>query len=353
MQLLAINPGSTSTKIAYAQEGKIIKEGKLDHSQADLAPFETIMDQLPFRRKVILDFLSAEAIPLAELDVIVGRGGILPPLQAGAYEVTEELLDYLTYRTTVAHPSNLGAILAHEIKGSAREDTLELIYDPVSVDQFRPVARFSGLKGVPRKSLGHALNMRAVAIKAAEDAGIPYQEATFIVAHLGGGNSISLHQQGRMVDSISDDEGPFAAERTGELPVKEVIRLCYEKSQSEMLRLYKREGGLKSYTGTGDVREIEARAAAGDQECRLVLEAFVYQLAKGIGELAAAAKGKVDAIILTGGIANSQRIVKGLRDYIAFLAPVIVEAGEHEMSALIKGGQRAALGEEPIHRFTV
>lgn len=351
MKVLAINPGSTSTKVAYAVDGQICNEQKISHSQEELAPFAGINDQLAFRRDVILGFLEAEAISLSQLDVVVGRGGILPPVSAGAYEVTPELQDFLLHQTTVAHPSNLGAILAREIQEQAGEGTLALIYDPVSVDQFELVSRISGLKGVPRKSLGHALNMRAVAIKAAEDTGIPYDEATFIVAHLGGGNSISLHRQGRMVDSISDDEGPFAAERTGELPVKEVIRLCYEKTKEEMLRLYKREGGLKSYCGTSDIREIEARAAAGDEDQQLILEAFVYQLAKGVGQLAAAAKGNVDGIILTGGIANSQKIVAELQEYIGFLAPVIVEAGEHEMVALIKGGQRAAQGLEPIHRF--
>jgi len=351
MKILAINPGSTSTKVAYYVDGTIIKEQSIVHPLETIEKFGAVTEQVDFRRDILLRFLKEEKISAAELDAVVGRGGILPPVKAGAYEVTEKLMNYLLYETTVEHPSNLGALLANEVKKQGNERTIALVYDPVSVDEFEDVARISGLKGIERKSLGHALNMRAVAMKAAQDAQLDYQQATLIVAHLGGGNSISIHHQGRMIDSFSDDEGPFATERTGGLPVKEVIALCYEKSKEEMLRLYKREGGLKSYTGTNDAREIEAWIKQGDEEAKLVYDAYIYQIARAIGGLATITDGKVDRIILTGGVAYSDYVVAALTQKTAFIAPVIAEPGEHEMMALSKGAERVVLGQEELHRF--
>lgn len=351
MKIVAINPGSTSTKVSYYVDGEIIEEQSISHTAEELQHFQRPIDQIDFRRDILLNFMEEKSIDPKELDAVVGRGGILPPVSAGAFEVNEDMIHYLKHVTTVEHPSNLGAILANEIKLKGNAKTLALIYDPVSVDQFEDIARISGLKGIERKSIGHALNMRAVAMKVAREEGLDYQDSTLIVAHLGGGNSISIHHKGRMIDSISDDEGPFSTERTGGLPLKYVIALCYEKSEKEMLRLYKREGGLKSYAGTSDAREIEARIAEGDEALKVVYDAFIYQIAKGIGGLATVANGKVDRIVLTGGVAHSKLVISELEKRIGFIAPVMVVAGEHEMIALSKGAERVVLGQETAQQF--
>lgn len=351
MKILAINPGSTSTKVSYYVDGEIIEEQSISHAAEELQHFQRPIDQIDFRRDILLNFMEEKAIDPKELDAVVGRGGILPPVSAGAFEVNEDMIHYLKHVTKVEHPSNLGAILANEIKLKGNDKTIALIYDPVSVDQFEDIARISGLQGIERKSIGHALNMRAVAMKVAREEGLEYTDSTLIVAHLGGGNSISIHHKGRMIDSISDDEGPFSTERTGGLPLKYVIALCYEKSEKEMLRLYKREGGLKSYAGTSDAREIEARIADGDEALKVVYDAFIYQIAKGIGGLATVANGKVDRIVLTGGVAHSKLVISELEKRIGFIAPVVIVAGEHEMIALSKGAERVVLGQETAQQF--
>ncbi len=351
MKILAINPGSTSTKVSYYVDGEIIEEQSISHTAEELKDFQRPIDQIDFRRDILLSFMEEHGIDPKELDAVVGRGGILPPVAAGAFEVNDEMIHYLKHVTKVEHPSNLGAVLADEIKRQGNEKTMALIYDPVSVDQFEDVARVSGLKGIERKSIGHALNMRAVAMKVAREEGLNYNDATLIVAHLGGGNSISIHHKGKMVDSISDDEGPFSTERTGGVPLKHVIALCYENSEKEMLRLYKREGGLKSYAGTSDAREIEARIDGGDEELKVVYDAFIYQIAKGIGGLATVTNGQVDRIVLTGGVAHSKRVSSGVTERVGFIAPVIIEAGEHEMIALSKGAERVVLGQETAQKF--
>jgi butyrate kinase len=262
------------------------------------------------------------------------------------------MIDYLRRVTKIEHPSNLGAILANEIKEQGNEKTLALIYDPVSVDEFEDVARISGLKGIERKSIGHALNMRAVAMKVAREEGLDYQTATVIVAHLGGGNTISIHHKGKMIDLISDDEGPFSTERTGGLPLKYVMPMCYEHSLEEMMRIYKREGGLKSYAGTSNAKKIEERVAAGDEELKTVYEGYIYQIAKGIGSLATVTNGQVDRIALTGGVAYSKMVVSELTKRVGFIAPIITVPGEHEMIALSKGAERVVLGQEELKQFT-
>jgi butyrate kinase len=307
---------------------------------------------MEFRRDILLAFMKEEGIDPKELDAVAGRGGSLPPVSSGAYEVNAEMIDYLRRVTKIEHPSNLGAILANEIKEQGNEKTLALIYDPVSVDEFEDVARISGLKGIERKSIGHALNMRAVAMKVAREEGLDYQTATVIVAHLGGGNTISIHHKGKMIDLISDDEGPFSTERTGGLPLKYVMPLCYEHSLEEMMRIYKREGGLKSYAGTSNAKKIEERVAAGDEELKTVYEGYIYQIAKGIGSLATVTNGQVDRIALTGGVAYSKMVVSELTKRVGFIAPIITVPGEHEMIALSKGAERVVLGQEELKQFT-
>lgn len=351
MKILAINPGSTSTKVSYYVDGEIIKEQGISHSTEESRQFQNVVDQLEFRRDILLAFMEKEGIDPKELDAVAGRGGSLPPVTSGAYEVNDEMIHYLKDVTQIEHPSNLGAMLAKEIKEQGSEKTIALIYDPVSVDEFEAVARISGLKGIERKSIGHALNMRAVAMKVAREEGLDYKKATLIVAHLGGGNTISIHHNGKMIDLISDDEGPFSTERTGGLPLKYLMPLCYEHTLKEMLRLYKREGGLKSYAGTSDAREIEKRVLAGDKELEVVYDGYIYQIAKGIGSLATVTNGAVDRIALTGGVAYSEMVVSELKKRVGFIAPILAVPGEHEMIALSKGAERVVLGEEELKQF--
>lgn len=351
MKILVINPGATSTKIGFSIDNQMIVTENYAHQLKELQQFNHINQQKVFRLKCVEEFITEQGISLDSLDAVVGRGGILPPVKAGAYEVNQAMMDYLLYETKVEHASNLGAILASEIKNKAGKETRAFIYDPVSVDEFQEVARISGLKGVPRRSLGHALNMRAVAMKVATEIGVTYQEATIIVAHLGGGNSVSIHHKGQMIDSYSDDEGPFSTERTGGLPIKEVIHLCYSHTEKEMMTLYKRAGGLLSYTGTNDARAVEAEIKKGNREFELVFQALAYQVSKAIGSLATVVAGKVNRIVLTGGLAHSSYLADFIENSTEFIAPLIVVAGEHEMVALSNGIYRVLTGQEKINQF--
>lgn len=351
MKIIIINPGATSTKIGFSQNNQMVVTENYAHPLKELQQFSQINQQQLVRLNCVNDFIRKHNLPLESLDAVVGRGGILPPVKAGAYEVNQEMIAYLLYQTEVEHASNLGAILANEIKNQAAKKTRAFIYDPVSVDEFQPVARISGLKGVPRKSLGHALNMRAVAMKVASEQGLSYQQATIIVAHLGGGNSVSIHYQGKMIDAYSDDEGPFSTERTGGLPIKEVIHLCYSHTEKEMMTRYRKTGGLLSYTGTNDAREVEAEIKKGNREFEIVYQALAYQVSKAIGSLATVADGKVNQIVLTGGLAHSRYLANLIEKRTAFIAPMTIVAGEHEMMALAEGIYRVLTGQEKINQF--
>lgn len=353
MKILVINPGSTSTKVAYYQAGYLKESAAISHTEKELRNFSCVLDQLDFRRLVIFQFMIKHGIEPRKLDAVVARGGILPPVKAGAYQINSAMIHYLTELTPIEHPANLGALLARQIQFEANAETLAMIYDPVSVDEFLPIAQISGLKGVQRKSLGYALNMRAVAMKVASDLNQSYRECAIIVAHLGSGNSISLHHQGKMIDVISDDEGPFAMERTGSLPLKAVFHLGQTRDERALLRLYKRSGRFRSYTGTTDLKEIEAKIATGNHTWALVHDAFCYQVAKGIGELATVVNGAVDRIVLTGGVAYSATVVAKVRQRVEFIAPVVVEAGEHELAALANGAQRVLAGKENLQKFQI
>ncbi|MBP1039921.1 butyrate kinase [Vagococcus sp. BWB3-3] len=352
MRILTINPGATSTKIGYVEEEEIVYQETIAHSVEKLQVFDHVQDQLELRLQAVLDQVHEWGLNLKLLDGIGARGGLLPPVQSGAYEINQAMLDYLMYRPRVEHASNLGALLAEKIRAVAGKKTRAFVYDPVTVDEFPPVARISGLKGMERESIGHALNMRAVAREVAENQQRTYEDVTYIVAHLGGGNSISLHHQGRMVDLISDDEGPFSTERTGELPVKQVIAWCYDHSQKEMMTHYRKQGGVLSYLGTNDAREVEKRIAIGDEEASLVYEAMAYQISKGIGSLAPIVAGKVEGIIMTGGLAYSDVLMAAVEKQVAFIAPVYRVPGERELMALAKGVARVLRGEELSHQLT-
>jgi butyrate kinase len=349
MKLLAINPGSTSTKIAVYEDEVQVFKTSVEHSASEIESYPTIGSQYPLRHGAVVRSLEAAGIGLGDLSAIVGRGGLLPPVKSGAYRVNESMVDRLMHRPVVEHASNLGAILAWEIAKPLGIPAF--IYDPVAVDELCDLARITGLAGVERKSLCHALNMRAAALRCAKDLGRPYPELSLIVAHLGGGISVSLHAGGKMIDISSDDEGPFSPERSGRIPGTALASLCYTSERAVVLKKLRGKGGLVSHLGTNDAREVVARIESGDAQARFVFEAMAYQVAKAIGELATVAKGRVDRIILTGGMAYTGMFVEWIRERVAFIAPVVVLPGENELESLAFGALRVLRGEEQAREY--
>ncbi len=350
--ILAINPGSTSTKIAYYQDETQVWVESIEHDQASLAPFKNIYDQYEMRKQLVLDTMTAKGSPLETLSAVVGRGGLLPPVKSGAYRVNPDMMDTLRYRPVNEHASNLGAVLAFSIAEPLGLPSF--IYDPVTVDEMEPIAHITGLVEMRRIGQGHNLNMRAAAIKYAKQAGQSYTKLNILVAHLGGGITLSLHSNGRIIDMISDDEGPFSPERAGGLPGFQLIKMATsgEYDYKAMMKKVQRQGGLTAYFGTSDTRVVEEKIAAGDEQARLVLEAMAHNVAKNIGKLAVVTCGKIDAIVLTGGIAHSKKITGWISERVSFIAPVTVLPGENEMESLALGTLRVLRGEEQAHTFS-
>lgn len=351
--ILVINPGSTSTKIAFYEEEKPVWSKNIEHAPETLAAFETVFDQFGMRKKLVLDALEEAGTPTGALSAVVGRGGLLPPVHAGAYRVNQLMIDTLRYRPVNEHASNMGAALADALAGPLGIPAY--IYDPVTVDEMEPIARITGLPEMRRLGQGHNLNMRAAAIRYAESVSRPYQELNLIVAHLGGGITLSLHSQGRIIDMISDDEGPFSPERAGGLPGFQLIRLATsgQYDYKGLMRKVQRQAGIMAYFATSDIREVEKRLEDGDEKAALILEALAHNVAKNIGKLAVVVRGAVQAIILTGGMARSERITGWIEDRVAFLAPVVVLAGENEMEALALGALRVLRGQEEADEFSL
>jgi len=351
-RILAINPGSTSTKIAlYDNEDERIRES-LSHPFEELRRFSRIADQYEMRKAAVLAFLDAHQIPFASLSAVVGRGGLLPPVESGAYRVNQAMLTCLRDHPVSEHASNLGALIAYDIAEPLRIPAY--IYDSVAVDELQAIARISGWPELPRCSLIHALNMRAAAIKTARKLGRPYRELRLIVAHLGGGISMSVHQDGRMIDILSDDEGTFSPERTGRVPCIALAKLCFsgKYTQQEVINMFRGQGGCVAYLGTNDTQEVEAKIRRGDQDAALIYQALAYQIAKGIGELATVLCGNVDRIVLTGGIAHSAMLTGWIQERIAWIAPVEILPGENELESLALGALRVLRGEETAREFT-
>ncbi len=349
--ILVINPGSTSTKIAVYDDDKPRFVEVIEHSREELSKYAEIADQYPMRKDTILSLLQAHGIDMKEINVIVARGGLLPPVKSGAYKVNEDMVYQLRYYPQNEHASNLGAIIAHSM---AKDLGVEAyIYDSVTVDELEPIARVTGLPGMQRKGIGHSLNMRASAIKYAEEIGKPYDELTLLVAHLGGGITLSLHKHGRMIDMISDDEGPFSPERAGGLPIFQVIKMATSPGEDykKMMKRVRSQGGLQAYFGTTDAREIEKLIEAGDEKAALIYEALAHNVAKNIGKLAVVVAGEIDAIILTGGIAHSAMLTDWIKKRVSFIAPVKVFPGEREMEALALGALRVTKGLEKAREF--
>jgi butyrate kinase len=348
--ILALNPGATSTKLAVFAGGETLLKTSVEHQGSSLDRFPRVMDQFSYRLELIRSALDAAGIPLAELDAVVGRGGLLKPLEGGTYRVNERMLADLAQARE--HASNLGAVLADCL---ARPLGIPaFIVDPVSVDELEPEARISGLPELPRLSFSHALNSKAVARRASLGLGRPYDQCHFVVAHLGTGVSVTAHRLGRMVDvNGAEEEGPFSPARAAGLPSLSLVKLCYSGRYTErqMLDRMVGGGGLYAHLGTRDVREAERRAGEGDAAAALVMKAMAYKIAKEIGAMAAVLAGRVDRIILTGGIAYSEKIVAEVSARVAFIAPILVLPGEEELEALAEGAQRVLDGAEPCKTY--
>jgi butyrate kinase len=347
--ILVINPGAGSTRVALFQDEKSLFEENIRHAPDELLKFSKIIDQYKFRKDKIMEFLEKKRIELKSLGAIVGRGGPFKPLTSGTYLVNEKLIeDIKSGNYQSEHPSLLGVMIAQEIA-----DTLGIkayFVDPVSVDEFWELSRYSGLKEIKRKALSHALNVRMVAKKTAKKINKPYEKCNFIIVHLGTGITVAAHLKGKQVDSSNaNEDGPFSPQRTGALPTMPLVELCFSgKYQfADIKKKLLREGGLLSYVGTDDIQEIEERIAKGDREAESFYNAMMYQIAKEVGAYAVVLKGEIDAIIITGGIAHSQKFVEGLQQWIGFLCKrFYVYPGEGEMEALALGVLRILKNEE-------
>lgn len=349
-KIVVINPGATSTKFGYFidEEEKWSEEVKYDNNY--IKQFDSLFDQFEFRLQDIKDVLKEKNIQ--ELDAVVSRGGLIGPVKSGAYIIDQKLLDKLEHDPVLEHASNLGAKIAYNIlKEYGTDEAKSYIYDPVTVDEMIDIARITGVKEIHRKSIGHHLNMRAVAIRVAEDHNSTYNKDNIVVAHLGGGSTASAHQKGKVVDFVSDDEIMFSAERSGGVPLKELLPLMEEYSVKELSKKLRSESGLQSLLGTKDLVEIQDRIKEGDSEAEKVVAALSLQIAKTIATLATTLKGDVDYICLTGGMAYSDLIYEQVKSFTGYIAPVVRYPGEFELIALAKGGERVLSTEEQFNVF--
>ena len=350
--VLAVNPGAGSTKAALFRGGEKVAEHAERHADAELAGFPRIADQLGWRARGVRAFLARAKVGRGGLGAVVGRGGLLRPVESGTYLVDAAMLRDSERAERGEHAANLGPPLANLL--AEEHGCPALVVDPVSVDELDAVARLSGLEGVPRRSLCHALNMRAVARRHAASVARRVEDLKLVVAHLGTGASLSAQRGGRLVDVVNpQDEGPFSGDRAGAVPVTAVIELCFARGADEraLRRRLFGEGGLYSYLGTRDVREAAEQAARGDATAALVLDAMAYQIAKAVGEMAVALSGEVDAILLTGGAAHAGALVAAIRRRVEWIAPVFVYPGEDELAALAEGARRVLTGEEQPRRY--
>jgi butyrate kinase len=352
-RVLTINPGSTSTKIGIFRRDGCEWDTTVRHADSELDRFRgwSSLAQTEFRTTVIRQALNQAGFSPTAFAAVAGRGGFLPPLECGTYVVNEAMIEELRLARRGEHASNLGAPLALRFAQAAGVQAY--IVDPVTVDEWQPCARFSGTPLISRSPIGHVLNIKATAKRFARDQGRPYADLRLIVIHLGSGITVSAHRGGRMIDQNTPDEGPFGPDRTGWLPVRQLIKLCFSGAwnDKQLDRMVFGEGGLFAYLGTRDLQEIERRIDQGDQLAAEVYEAMIYKIAKEAGAMAAVLSGSVDALLLTGGMAHSMRLVSRLRTYIEWIAPITVYPGEDELRALAEGVFRVLDGEEQARIF--
>ncbi len=352
-KILVINPGATSTKIAIYEDEKELFSKTIYHSTEEISKFEKVSDQYEFRKDTILNALKEIDFPLKELSAIVGRGGLLKPLPGGTYLVNEKMLEDLRERPRAEHASNLGAIIANEIATSLGIPAY--IVDPVCVDEFEPIARVSGLPEIERESLSHALNLKAMAKRYAKESGKRYEGLNLVVVHLGSGISVSAHRKGRMVDvNDASAEGPFAPERSGSVPERALVKLCYsgKYTAKQMEKKIFGEGGMYAYLGTRDAREVEKMIESGDERAKLIYEAMAYQVSKEIGAASTVLKGEVDAIIIGGALAYSEMFTSWIKERVSFISKIVMYPGSDEMKALAFGALRVLKGEEEPKIYT-
>lgn len=347
-KILVINPGSTSTKVALYEDEKEIWKESIAYSKEELSTFDSATDQSDLRKQDIDTLIGKKGVKLSDLDAVVGRGGPFKPLRSGTYLIAETVLnDVKQGKVQAEHISNIGVLLAYEIAKKA--DVPSYFVDPVSVDEFEPVAYISGIPELERKSLLHALNVKATAHIAAKEMGKPLDSLNLIVAHLGGGISICPLEKGKVIDVNNANEGgPFSPERAGSLPSSSLVKLCFSEkfTYKELKKRLVGNGGLIAYLGTNDLDEVREKINTGDKHSKLILDAMIYQISKEIGAMAAVLKGKVDVILLTGGIAHQEYVVKGITEMVSFIADIRVYAGENEMKSLAQGVLRVLKGEE-------
>lgn len=332
MIILVINPGSTSTKIAFYEFDQELASTSINHSEEELVKFESIPDQLDMRKEAILQWVQQTGY---KFDIVVGRGGLLKPLKSGVYEINDKMVDELTNFPSGQHASNLGAIIAYSL---ANENGCKsYTVDPVVVDELNPISRVSGLAGVERKSIFHALNQKAMAREYCIKNNVTYTNVNLIVAHLGGGVSVGLHNKGRVIDvnNALEGEGPFSSERTGGLPLYQVLDLLEYKSVKEIKQLIAGKGGVVSYLGTNQMWKVVGNVPV-DENAKLIVDAYCYQIAKEIAGLSVAVFGEIDGIILTGGAAHNAYITDQILDYVKHIGNVTVMPGEDELWALAR-----------------
>lgn len=350
---LIINPGSTSTKIGVFEDETLLFEETLRHSTEEIGQFATIVDQKDFRKKIITDLLAEKNFDMKSLNVVVGRGGMLKPIPGGTYAVTDELLHDLRIGKQGQHASNLGGILAREIGDEL--DVPSYIVDPVVVDELQTLARYSGVPELPRTSVFHALNQKAVAKRYAKEIGKSYESLRLIVVHMGGGVSVGAHVDGKVIDVFNalDGDGAFSPERAGAVPSGALVKMCFSGKYTEK-EVYSKivgKGGFNAYLGTNDMRNVTKMANEGDAHAAEVKAAFIYQVAKDIGSMACVLEGKVDQIIVTGGIAYGAEVIEALKKMAGWIAPFTVYPGEDELLALAQGALRVLNGEESVKEY--
>lgn len=352
--ILAINPGSTSTKIAVYQNAKSVFLKTLRHNSDELVKFKRITDQFEFRKDIILKELEEADIDINKISAVVGRGGLIKPIESGVYYVNDRMKEDLKNSIRGEHASNLGALIADDIARSL-PSAKAYIADPVVVDELQDVARISGHPKFERVSIFHALNQKAIARQYAKSLDKKYEELNIIVAHLGGGISVGAHSNGRVIDvnNALDGEGPFSPERAGTVPAGQLAKLCFsgEITYDEVKKMLTGQGGLVAHAGTNDAYEIEMKAKAGDKKAQLLQDAMSYNIAKNIGQMAAVLKGRVDGILLTGGIAHNTFLVEYVKEMVGFIAPVAVYPGEDEMQALALNGLMVLRGDVLPHEY--
>ncbi len=346
--ILAINPGSTSTKIAVYENTKVVFLKSIQHSSEELKDFKHISDQYQFRKKIILDELTQAKIPVEKIEAVVGRGGLIRPIKSGIYSINAQMKKDLQEGILGQHASNLGGLIADDIAKSIPK-ARAFIADPVVVDEMNKVAKIAGHPEFKRVSIFHALNQKATARSYARLLNKKYEELNLIIAHMGGGISVGAHQKGRVIDvnNALDGEGPFSPERSGTLPAGQLVEQCFQKGNDlESLKMkITGRGGLMAYFGTNSAYQIELMAMDGDENARLIQDAMSYQVAKEIGAMATVLHGEVDGIILTGGIANNPMVVEYIKKMVTFIAPVIIYPGEDEMHALAMNGLMVLKGD--------